>query len=47
VHRTKRIREREREWPARVCLGRVCKEKGGKKRKGEGFGEFGQISFEF
>jgi hypothetical protein len=30
-----------------VCLGRVCKEKGGKKRKEEGFGEFGQISFEF
>jgi hypothetical protein len=30
-----------------VCLGRVCKEKGGKKRKEEGFGEIGQISFEF
>jgi hypothetical protein len=46
VHRTKRIREREREWLARVCPGRVCKERRGKKRKEEGFGEFGQISFE-
>jgi hypothetical protein len=47
-HGTRRIREGKRErWPARVCLGRVCKGKRGKKRKEEGFGEFGQISFEF
>jgi hypothetical protein len=47
-HGTRRIREGKRErCPARVSWLSLQGKERGKKRKEEGFGEFGQISFKF